>query len=58
MDKFNCLCKHCYHSTKCHGRYFDVCFTCKDNHKSGSHKFEKLDNLKFLEFVYEQGEKR
>ena len=55
-DKVEYTCKHCNHKKADHGRYFDVCYACWDNRKSSQCKFERIDNLTFLERVVKEQE--
>lgn len=57
VDKSEYPCKHCGHSQNEHGKHFPHCFACEDNRKSGGHKFERIENLEFLEWMYEKKEK-
>jgi hypothetical protein len=54
VDKSFVPCKHCGHSHNEHSRHFDRCFKCEEYHKYAGCKFERLDNLLFLEWVVKQ----
>jgi len=56
VDKSDFPCKHCGHRQNDHGKHFGTCYACMDNHKSGQHKFARLDNLEFLEWLSRQKE--
>jgi hypothetical protein len=55
-DKSLYPCKKCGHKQNDHGRHFDYCYACKDNRKSSHCKFERIENLAFLEWLTIQKE--
>jgi hypothetical protein len=56
-DESLCPCKKCGHPRSDHGRYFDYCYACKDMRISSYCQFERIDNLKYLEWISTQKER-
>lgn len=57
-DKSEYPCKHCGHKQNDHGKHFPKCYMCEDNKKQSYCRFERLDNLLFLEWLDKKGEFR
>lgn len=57
VDKSNYPCRHCKHRQNDHGKHFGYCYACQDEHESGNHHFELIENLEFLEWVVKEKEK-
>jgi hypothetical protein len=59
VDRSNCPCKKCGHLQKDHSKIWSICYDCKGNYANyGFCIFERPENLKYLEWVYEQKESK
>lgn len=56
VDRSFVPCKHCGHSQNEHSKHFARCFVCEEDKKFSMCRFERLDNLEYLEWVVEQKE--
>lgn len=56
VDKSRIPCKTCGHKKNRHSSSYDICWSCPVNkyNNVGYCKFEQLDNLPYVEWVYEQ----
>lgn len=60
VDKSNIPCKKCGHEKSAHGSSFDIsfdiCWKCdaNDYNNVGYCNFERMDNLEYLEWLYDE----
>jgi len=57
VDKSDFPCKNCGHRQNDHSKHFSKCYACSDAKKYSSCTFERLENLKFLEWYVKQKER-
>lgn len=58
VDKSDTPCRKCGHPQDDHSKHFAKCYGCIDDRKNGQCQFDRLENLKYLEWYVKQKESK